>query len=182
MKHDTNRRTKLLALVWMAIAIASRILPHPPNMSPALGVSLFAGRELGWKTGTAVSLLMFALSDILLSSLNGHAPFGWWSLFTYSGLIAVVAVGRFWGGKFSAPRAVGLTLSSSIAFWLWTNFGTWLTSGMYSPDLAGLITCFGLALPFLGLAIVGDLSFMLLIFLSFDYAKQNYFFKEPLSA
>ena len=182
MKNSSDQKRKLLSLAWMAIAVASRLFPHPPNMSPALGVTLFAGRELGWKTGLAASLSMLALSDILLASIQGHSAFGWWSLFTYSGLIAVMALGRVGAKSFSAPRAIGLTLVSSFGFWTWTNLGTWLTSGMYTLYAVGLGACYAMALPFLGYALVGDLSFMLVIFLSFDFARQQLFNKAPLSA
>lgn len=39
-------------------------------------------------------------------------------------------------------------------FWIWTNFGVWLVSGMYPHSLTGLVTCYFLALPFLKNSII----------------------------
>ena len=44
---------------------------------------------------------------------------------------------------------VPLALSSSVAFFVTTNFAVWAFSGMYADDLAGLVHCYVAALPFL---------------------------------
>ena len=166
-----NKSSKFLAFVWVALGALARLLPHLPNLNPVVSVSLFAGKQLsrGWAVASIVSLMF--LTDLALASLHGHETFGWWSLFTYSGMIAIALFGRGLKGAFQGGRAIGFTLSASLAFWLWSNFGTWLTSGMYGLDSAGLMQCYLAALPFLGYSLVGDLGWMLTLFLSYQGAN-----------
>lgn len=42
-----------------------------------------------------------------------------------------------------------LSISATLFFWLWSNLGVWLTSGMYPRTMTGFIHCYVLALPFL---------------------------------
>ena len=55
-------------------------------------------------------------------------------------------------------------VGASFGFWIWTNFGVWLTSHLYPKSFAGLIACYTLALPFLRNALLGDLIWGVLIF------------------
>jgi len=58
-------------------------------------------------------------------------------------------------------------LGSSFSFWLWSNFGVWLTSGLYANSFSGLVSCYYMALPFLGNALIGDLIWSYIILGSF---------------
>lgn len=55
-------------------------------------------------------------------------------------------------------------VTASLAYWLWTNLGVWLTSGIYAKNLAGLANCYVAALPFLQNAMLGDLIWTTVIF------------------
>jgi uncharacterized membrane protein YcgQ (UPF0703/DUF1980 family) len=57
-----------------------------------------------------------------------------------------------------------LALSSSLIFFVTTNFAVWAFSGMYTPDLAGLIHCYVSALPFLQNTMIGDMFWTMLLF------------------
>ena len=59
-------------------------------------------------------------------------------------------------------------LGASLTFFVASNFGTWLTSGMYSHDIAGLIQCYVAALPFLRTTIVSDLLFSGLLLSAYE--------------
>ena len=71
-------------------------------------------------------------------------------------------------------RTLGCLLGSSLFFWLWTNFGIWATgeNGMYPRTIDGLVSCYVAAIPFLGNALVGDLAWGLVLFLSFHYVRK----------
>ena len=57
-----------------------------------------------------------------------------------------------------------LVLSSSLLFFATTNFAVWAFSGMYPKDVAGLVQCFVLALPFLHNSIAGDVFWATVLF------------------
>jgi len=62
---------------------------------------------------------------------------------------------------------------STLFFYLWTNFGWWLTFGMYEMTVGGLMQCYIAALPFLKNQIFSVLIFVpsFAILLSFAFSK-----------
>jgi hypothetical protein len=116
-----------------------------------------------------ITLLGLIFSDIILGLIYHTAMFGLWTLFTYSGF-ALIA---FFAPSFSLPRSRGsarvggfniwvyLALST-LAYWVWTNFGIWLTTPWYPHTTEGLSLCFTAALPFLRNALIGNILYMLL--------------------
>jgi hypothetical protein len=60
-----------------------------------------------------------------------------------------------------------------VLFFTVTNFGTWLTSGMYPPTFSGLVACFVAAVPFFQNTLAGDLVFSALLFGGFALLEQR---------
>jgi hypothetical protein len=114
------------------------------------------------------------VSDVLLAWLEGHAVFGWWSLFTYSGFALIVLAGLYLRTAPTAGRTLAMLLGSSLFFWVWTNFGIWLVGdgAPYPHTVQGLADCYVAALPFLGNSLVGDLGWGLVLFLSFHFVRK----------
>ena len=48
-------------------------------------------------------------------------------------------------------------LVSALGYWLWTNAGSWMLSGMYPHTLSGFVDCYWLALPYLKDTVFGAL-------------------------
>jgi hypothetical protein len=69
-------------------------------------------------------------------------------------------------------------LCSSLGFWIWTNFGVWATSGLYSKTLTGLGECYIAALPFLLNSLIGDMIWGLAIL--GVYSLHSGWLKTPL--
>ncbi len=73
--------------------------------------------------------------------------------------------------KFKTISTKNILLSSTL-FFLVTNFGVWLIG--YPHTLAGLISCYTLAIPFFGNTILGDMAFTGALFYSFGYIQKKY--------
>ncbi len=157
------------AFLWVVFGVLGRLLPHPPNVTPLTSIALFGGSQLSRRSAFLVTMLTLLLSDALLALATGHAVFGLWSIFTYSGFAAIVLAGMWLRLQPTAGRTLGFLGASSLGFWLWTNFGVWATNDhqLYPRTLEGLGACYIAALPFLGNALVGDLCWGLAMFLSF---------------
>ncbi|MCC6274456.1 MAG: hypothetical protein IT569_01230 [Leptospiraceae bacterium] len=140
------------------IAAISRILPHPPNFSPILGVSLFAGAVLSRKS----EALLVPVAAMLISDL----VIGFHSLMyiVYPCIILMVFMGSFIKEKLSALKILGASLTGSIVFFVVTNFFVFLTSGMYSQNFSGLVQAYTLAIPFFQNSVLGDLFFSSILF------------------
>lgn len=143
------------------LAVATRLLPHPPNFAPITGIALFAASKLNKKI-LAFLLPLFCLfiTDLILG-------LGWINLFVYGafGMISLIGM-RI--QKVSLLTVVG----SSLLFFIVSNLGVWL---LYYPlTLEGLMTCFTLAIPFFGNTITGDLVYTAVLFYGFSAIKNTY--------
>ncbi len=62
-----------------------------------------------------------------------------------------------------------------FVFFLISNFGVWLLSGMYEKNISGLINCYIVAIPFLKNTIISTIFFSYLSIVSLNiYKKQHY--------
>lgn len=162
-----------LAVIWLGIAVLGRLIPHLPNLTPMTSLSLFAGSKL--PRLQAILLLLFSLfiSDVVLAYLNGYPVVSWWTCFTYSGFIGMaMASSRWLRGENVTRRLPALILGSSLGFWLWTNFGVWLTTTWFPKSVTGLIICYTAALPFLRTEIIGDVVWGVIIFGGFLFVQK----------
>ena len=152
--------SNLLAGLWVVFGAVARLIPHPPNFTPTTAMCLFAGAKMKPMHAMITLAAVMLISDFFLGQIHNVGMFGWWSAFTYTGFIFVYFLGTKMNFSLKSPSILGITLSASTAFWLWTNLGVWLTSGMYAKSVAGLMACYAAAVPFLQTALIGDLVWM----------------------
>ena len=154
-----NRNLIIISLV--ILAVATRLLPHPPNVAPITGIALFAGHRFGDKRlAFIVPILCMFISDIFLG-FHSTLPF------VYVAFIAISFLGIY-----SKNINNGTILTSSTIFFLLTNFGVWLLG--YPNTIAGFISCYTLALPFFVNTIIGDLFFTHSLNYSFSKMEKRY--------
>lgn len=171
----TKISNPLLVAAAIIIAILSRLIPHPPNVNAMNSVVLLLGARLSAKMAIAATLLAMIIADLLIANLFGYPVVGHWTWFTLTGYLAVSQLGK-WLSLQRKYQWLNISMIGSLLFWLWTNFGTWLTSGMYPHSMLGLSACYTMALPFLCLAVLGDLLWMSVIIFGFN--SSTAFFKE----
>ncbi len=159
---EQNRQKNSLKLVlvltlWVFIAVASRVITHITNKTPLTAMSVLAGGFFMRRFAIAFIVATMLVSDVLVGYFMGYPIVGSWTVFTYSGFLAIVFVGGCLGAKPAFVKTFLLTLLSGLGFWLWTNVGTWLFSGMYPRTGLGLMECYSMALPFLRNSLIGVL-------------------------
>lgn len=141
-------------IIVLVVMILSRVVPHPPDFTPTIILCLLLGEVCDKKIAVIIFVASQVISDVFLSYLYHYPLWGSWSFFVYSGLIAAILFLRF--NLFQA-------LSATILFWVWTNLGVFLLSGLYLHDGEGLLRCYGLALPFLAYSFLGTLFYYFVI-------------------
>jgi hypothetical protein len=163
-------KSERLALSLIVGGVLSRLLPHPPNMTAVVGVSLLAAYGIRniW-LAALVPVAVMALADILLGWHNS-------ALFTYVGMLATTLIGRGLIGELSSVRVGGAALLSSLAFFLISNFGVYV-GGYYGYGIEGLVACYLAAIPFWGNSLIADLGSTALLFGLFIIARKT--FVEP---
>lgn len=156
-------RDYLLIALIMLVSIFSRVIPHPPNFTAEIALTLYIGYKIPQKFSWLVVLAIALISDSILNWKMNYPLFGTWSYFTYSALIAICFIGNqsfFRNQKF---KFLWVSLFTSFGYWIWTNLGVWLVSGLYSHTLYGLLMCYNLAIPFLKNSLLSSLMWALLI-------------------
>ena len=154
-------------LAFIAYALVIRLMPYllprigvdvpldrmayPWNFSPIMVLCLFAGAHFGRRELACLCpLLILLVSDALIGLLSGsiHNAFYPNTPIVYGAFVAGTCIGFLLRGKRTAWRIGGSALAAQILFFLVTNFGVWAGTGMYTPDVSGLLTCYIAALPF----------------------------------
>jgi len=159
-----NRKWILAGLGLIAVAVVGRLVPHAANVTPLYAVALFACAVFPRRWALAVPVLAMIASDIVIGM---HATV----LFTWSGMLVFALLGFGLRGKRTTGRIVGSALAGSLAFFVWTNFGHWLTMGMYPMNGAGLMACYVAALPFFRNSLLGDLAFSGALFAAYEWYR-----------
>ena len=130
-----------LALGLIVLGVLSRLIPHPPNVTAVVGVTLLGAYAIRspW-LAVLIPVAVMAISDIVL---------GWHSsaLFTYAGMLAGAFIGRGLLGRLSVLRLGGAAFLASLAFFVISNFGVYV-GGYYGYGIEGLLACYVAAIPF----------------------------------
>lgn len=147
-----------ISLCFLLIATRFSDLPH--NFTAVTAVILFSAayfRSLGLALGLSFGSLF--VSDLFLGLDPIH-------FFVYGSLILVFAFSRVFLRQWNAMRLASTTLLSSLSFFVITNLGVWMISGLYAANLQGLKDCFVMALPFFRSSLMGDLLLSFGVFYS----------------
>jgi uncharacterized protein DUF6580 len=161
----TPRISALILII--IVAAATRLLPHPPNMTSITALALFGGATFAdRRMAFAVPLLALLLSDIVLGlywswSMMAYQPHMW---VQYAVFASIVGLGLRLRGQRTTARIAGFTLFSSVLFFVVTNFAEWVFQPWYPKTLDGLVACYVAAIPFFRNSLVGDFGFALLLF------------------
>jgi Family of unknown function (DUF6580) len=146
-----------IAIVLIVLVALSRLLPHPDNFTPVAAIALFSGVYLERRFAFIIPILALLASDYFIGFYSGM----YW---VYGSFILVGLIG-LWLKHHKKPLFIfGGALTSSILFFIVTNFGVWASGTMYPKDVAGLVECYGAAVPFFRNTVTGDLVFVAVMF------------------
>lgn len=137
---------------------------------PILALAFWSGstQMSHWKKTTPILVCSYATLCFTTHFIHNYPLLGGWSFFSLTGLIWVHAV-----GKSSSIRIAKRSLLALALYWLWTNLGVWLFSGLYPSSLNGLMTCYIAALPFLRDTVLSGICWLVTIQLSWTVYSQE---------
>jgi hypothetical protein len=155
-----------------------RFIPHWPNFTPIAAMALFGGAYLGRKhLAFIIPFAAMFLSDLILGL---HRDM--WSVYLAFGV--TVTIGTMMQRNVKVFNVIAASLSSSVIFFLLTNFAAWLSNPMYPQNFAGLIQSYIAGLAFFnngsyGISfflneITGSLFYNGLFFGVYALARQKY--------
>ena len=156
----------VILAVLIALGVAGRLLPHPPNFTPMAAIALFAGFIFIKRYMAVVAVIStMLLCDYFAFGSLSVSWFGSKSMFVvYLALLFPIVFKNFLQKKIGVLRIFGAALASSSVFFLATNFAVWAFSPMYEKTLEGLVLCYTMAIPFFQNTVAGDLIWSGVIF------------------
>lgn len=159
----------LLTIISILALLLRTFFKIAPNVELVTSLALLAGYLLpSSKLAFIFPIGVMLISDLLIGNSQIF-------LFTWTGFLLPVLLGQKVLRKINLSKVrllnqvlIGASGSvlSVIFFYLWTNLGVVLTSGMYEISLNGLILSYKNALPFLKLQLAGNLIIAPLVFLN----------------
>jgi len=190
-----DKKKIILAVFVIFFGVIFRIFLNEkislPNFEAITAFSLLSGSFFGEFYSIFIPLSIIFLSDIPLGNPPtelrlGNTPiyFFTWSAFILIGILGALLKRN---SKYYFLKITAMGIISVLFFYIYTNFGWWLTSGMYPMTFQGLIQCYIAGLPFLRNQLISVLIFVpsfslifSLIFdkvLNFNLSKKLLFFK-----
>jgi hypothetical protein len=154
-------RTDLAVVAGLVgLDIAARLLPHAPDFTPVAASALFAASVLRVRTlSVVVPLAGMILADAWLGFYDLRI------MAAVYGTLALPACAPWLSRGWRRPVMIAPVLvSSSLSFFLVTNFAVWAFSPIYAANAGGLIKCYIAALPFLQNMLCGDLFWGIVLF------------------
>jgi hypothetical protein len=177
-----KKKIAILLCIYIVWGVLSRTVFHlGPNVEFVTAIAISSGLLMKNKMlAFAVPVVVMFISDLFIGNSNIF-------IFTWSGFIFPVVLGFMISKilkKTAEKKYLKLTslsclsgISSGLIFFLWTNFGHWLTTNMYTKDLTGLIDCYINAIPFLKPQLAGNLIivplFVMATFFVFNYSFKS---------
>ena len=136
----------LFGLIGMMLLF--RIVPHAPNFTPIIALSLYLPILFGFWSIPFI-ILGFAITDYFIGF---HSLLIW----TWGSLAIIGFISKFCKNIFS--RLI-MSFISSLIFFIISNFGVWATGSFYEANLQGLIYCYIMAIPFFTNTLVSTILF-----------------------
>ena len=163
-----NLKIQLITLSAIIFALAIfRLLPHLPNVSPIAAMALFGGAYFSDKrVAFIIPFVALFLSDLILGLHNSM-------IFVYAGFGLTVAIGLLLKDRVTLTNTSFAVVASSVLFFLLTNFGAWMTSGLYVKSVAGLMQAYAAGIPFFQNSLLGNLVFAAVIFGGYHLLQKN---------
>ena len=150
----------------MLLAALSRLIPHPPNFTPLIAIALFSGFYAANKAliyGLPIATML--ISDLFLGFYSI-------SIFVYLSFLLISFFGTFSKNP-GAVKIVSAILLGSVSFFIITNFGVWVLGG-YPRNLAGLLRCYIVAIPFFKNTLMGSFSYSTIMILCYLFCREIY--------
>ena len=172
------RRNIIVVSLLIILAALTRFIPHGYNFTPIAGMALLGGAYFNKKhLAFLVPLITLFFTDFILNNTlyrvwfpdhEGLVFFSEFMLYTYLGTAAIVILGILLLKKISGTRLLGSAISSSIVFFLITNFGSWITNPVYPKNIAGLTSSYIAGLPFMSGHLISAIVYSFILFTAYE--------------
>ena len=162
-----------IATILIALAVISRIIPHPWSFTCVGSVLLFSTFYFkNRRTRFLIPMIIMLCSDVFLFYLH-NKPFAGTAI--YLCWLVYLPIGSFFIKKIEIKRVALAGISGATLFFITSNFLVWVSGGGlgYTYNLTGLISCYTAAIPFYLNAMAGNLVWSAIIFGIYELSQQS---------
>lgn len=172
--REMKKKDLLILFLVMSVAAISRIWLPWNNFSPIGAMALIGGAYIGRNVlAFVLPLLSLFIGDLILtqvSPIHSEYLFSTTFLTVYVAFALIVVLGMLISKAKSTGNIIGYSLMASVAFFLITNFGSWLYFGMYPMNAAGLMESYVAGIPFFQNTLVSQLVFTLIFHFTMQWS------------
>lgn len=163
------KKNKISIFIGIFLTLAlTRLIPHPPNFTSLIAVSFYVPVFLGLNY-LPFLIIAFAITDLIIGYHSG-THWTWGSVFVI-GLISQYLCKNI---KF---RLIGASFGAFI-FFIITNFGVWISSGIYNSSFHGLLNAYTMAIPFFYNTILSTVIYSVLFEILYKITKNKLIFSK----
>ncbi|MDP1709377.1 MAG: hypothetical protein Q8L21_00625, partial [Candidatus Komeilibacteria bacterium] len=161
----SKKQLVILVIVFAAVAIITRLIPHPWNFTPVGAFFIFSGFMLP-RRALLFPLLAMLATDLVIGTYTWQIMAAVYGCYLLMALVAYSLKGRY-----SSLTILTTSLAGSLAFFIVTNAAVWLWSGMYQADLSGLLMSYTAGIPFFRNTLLGDLTYNAAFFGTYEVVR-----------
>lgn len=182
--NNSPNKSILIAILLVILGAVSRLIINIPNVSILESLALFGGAYFALKRfAFLIPLAAMFASDFIINNTiarqwfpqhEGLVFFSDYMIWNVVAIILVVLFGKVLLKKISTARVAGGVLGATLIFWGVSNIGAFLSMPIYPRSIAGLITCFEVAIPFLKYSLAGNAFFALVLFGSYEFLSARF--------
>ena len=152
-KVITNLKKEYFPIGLILILAFSRLIPHPDNFTPIIAIAIMGSYFFNnINLSYLVVLFSMLIADFFIG-FYGHV------LFVYFPLFLIIMIFFKLSKKINFKNLFIFGFAGSLIFFMISNFGVWLVSGLYEKNINGLIECYFMAIPFFKNTLVSTLIF-----------------------
>ena len=166
MKEQRNiSRPFVFAIVLIAVASFTRLIPHPFNFTAIGAMAIFSGANFKDKRfAFLLPLIAMFITDLIIGFHFSILP-------VYGCFAFAVWMGLKIKQKQNILSITSASLISSTVFFLITNLPLWYVDiSLYPMTLNGTLESYSMAIPFFKNQILGDLLYSGLLFGVYHFA------------
>lgn len=168
MNKQISKPRFFTVLLMVLTAAALRLLPHYPNFTPVAAMALFGGAYFSnKKIAFLIPISAMLISDLILGF---HSTM--WAVYLSFALIVMIGLSLKKSKKISSIFLA--SISSSVLFFIITNFAVWISGGIYPLNILGLGECYTAAIPFFHYTMLGDLFYVGVFFGAFEFMQYKF--------
>ena len=160
-------KKEIFPISLILILALARLIPHPPNFTPIVAVAIMSScffRNI--YLSFAVIIVSMLLADVFIGFYNNM-------FFVYLSLLLIAFIFFRISIKIKLQNLFIFGFLGSVIFFLISNFGVWILSGMYEKNLNGLAYCYFLALPFFVNTMLSTIIFTYSAFIANNLFSKN---------